>query len=482
MPEKRIDEFDEQTLMAPTDLMWSGNPSTGKLRKITQANFFASMPDLTPADVASALPYVVSAATGDGTTDDTTILQAELDAAGVLAATASISDKVAEVHLVPSKWYRAVGLSVPDHVALRCNGAKLQANGAGTLVTLAGLYSQISDGALWGINPTTTTDEAVHMHSSGGWQRVERCSFDAFGGSAILCEAGASWIADNLAFGCVTNAAALAVPTGVLHIDAHDCWIQNGEYNASKQAGMSASGNAYAVVLHGGTHMLTSVIGEISDHGFYVNSTETRLTACRADLNRGHGFVLAGSSTGSLVGCLALRNSNQTTNTYDGFNFANGTNWQVDGCRASSLGADAWAHRWGFNDATSGASNNNRFGPTNRSTVHATGAISVSDSSGSHVTCDEGPFVGIPAAATTYNLQTYGWPATRLYFQNVGAVSFTNWTNGVTGQLLIVKGDGQTTFVHDGVNIRTKTAANTLAAANTYYQFIRAGSVWEQVV
>jgi hypothetical protein len=439
---------------------------------------------MTPTRVKDVMPGINVwnyGAVGDGSTSDTAAIGSAITAAAALVNSASGADKQIPVNLMPGKNYRAVGLSVPNHVVLKGNGSKIQGNGAGTIVTLADTKAELWDTTIWGATASTVST-GVHLTSTGYWKKVLRCSFDSLGGSAILSESIGSWIHDVLAYGCVTNDAALASPTGVLHLDTTDNWVQNCELNASNQAGMSASGKAYAVVLEGGTHMLNNVVAELSDHGFYVDSTETRLIGCRADLNRGHGFVLSANSGGSLVGCLALRNSNETTNTYDGYNFANGSNWQVDGCRAVSLSVDAWKHRWGFNDATSGLTNNNRFGPTNRSSNHTTGAISVSSSSGSHVMATNGPVVAVAAAATTFSVQPHGWPSTNFALSSVAPVNMTNFTNGVDGQRITIRGDGQTTFVHDGVNIFTNTFGNVLSANFKMYDFVRIGSAWFQML
>jgi hypothetical protein len=439
---------------------------------------------ITPLRVKDVMPGINVwnyGAVGDGSTSDTAAIGSAITAAAAIVNSASGADTQIPVNLMPGKNYRAVGLSIPNHVILKGNGSKIQGNAAGTIVTLADTKAELWDATIWGATPTTVST-GVHLNSTGYWKKVLRCSFDSLGGSAIFGESIGAWIHDVLAYGCVTNDAALVAPTGVLHLDTTDCWVQNCELNASKQGGMSASEFAYAVVLEGGTHMLNNVVAEISDHGFYVDSTETRLIGCRADLNRGHGFVLSANSGGSLTGCLSLRNSNETTNTYDGYNFANGSNWQVDGCRAVSLSVDAWKHRWGFNDAASGLTNNSRYGPTNRSSNHTTGAISVSSSSGSHVIATNGPVVAVAAAATTFDTAPHGWPSTNFALSSVAPVSMTNFTNGVDGQRITIRGDGQTTFVHDGVNIFTNTFGNVLSANFKMYDFVRIGSAWFQML
>lgn len=412
-------------------------------------------------------------AVGNGTTNDTAAIQAALTAAGALAGPSAVDDQ-AEVHLVGGSRYLCIGLSIPARVTLVGHGARLTASAAGTMVTLAGAYAQVDNVQFVGMGGATAV-EGVYVQT-GGRSAVRKCSFDQLSGSAIRVRAPAAWIEDCFAQNCLLDDAALAVPTGVLDVNTTDCWIVNSEFTASQPA-ISASGNAYAVVLAGSMHSAHGVIAEISDHGWYISASNTRITNCRADLNRGHGWVFAANSSGDLVACDAVSNSRDTTNTWDGFNFANTSRWAVEACKASTTGN---THRYGFNDATSSGSVYNQFGPACGSVGHGTTAISVGNFAGSRVAAVDGPFLDMTAGATTWDVQIRGWPSTRWNLTSASPVNFTDFTNEVTGMRILVCGDGQTTFVHNTATIRMKAGANLLAAANTIYEFVSRNGVWFQ--
>lgn len=433
-------------------------------------------------DVVPQIDVSLYGAVGDGS-DETVKLQAAIDAASALVSAGSSIDIEAFVICGIGKTYRAVGLIVPKAVKLILNGSKIRppVGSTGTVIQCQGTRSGVYDGVVWG-DTTVSNNMGIHLSSisSGSRQEVKHVNFDNLGGRAILCEAVASRIEDVVAQGCLGADSALGVPTGVLEINTTDCWVKNCEFTAS-QAALSASGNAYAVVLKGGTHMLDHVVGEISDHGFYIDGLRHSLVGCRADLNFGHGFVFAGASGGRLTGCLSLRNSRQTTATYDGYNFALNSRWRVVASTAECLAAEP-QHRYGFEDAGNSYSTYNQFDSTCFSTLHATAAIHTLDFGGAKVKCADGPFVRAADGATTVDLQQYGWPSNNWRLMSTSAVNLTDFTNHVPGQRISVRGDGFTTFVHNTAVMRLLSGANTLAAANTIYEFIvDEGGVWIQI-
>jgi hypothetical protein len=413
----------------------------------------------------------ISGAVLDNTTDDTTAIQAALTIVGTGVGAGSTGHR--GVLKFPHKSQcKAVGLVVPDRVIVEANGSRIQANAAGTIMTL-GLSSELRDATIVGMGAGTANDGV----KADGYHAVIRdCLADNLSGRAFILSENGCYLIDSFAQNCLLGAATLVAPTGVVEIEDTDCWIRGGEYTASRTT-LSASGFAYAIAVQstGVNSIIEGAIAEVSDHGVYIAGSITRLIGVRADLNRGHGFVLASGSS-QLVGCLAVSNGRQTTNTYDGFTITGGVH-VFTGCMASSTGN---THRYGFNDASVSGSNWSSFDAANQALGNGTAAVKVDNFAGGHVTTSTGPFLGITAAATTWNVQSNRWPHSNWFFQNTGAVSFTDFTNEVSGMRLSVFGDGFTTLVHNTGTIRMLAAANLLLAANTVYEFVNRNGVWYQ--
>jgi hypothetical protein len=428
-------------------------------------------------------------AVGNGA-DDTTKIQAALDYALTLSQHdgAAFPDREPVVTFPPDNYYSVTGISIPQGVVLDLQGGELRAlAGTNQLVTLNGDRAGIRNGFLQALAaPTGVT--AVHIPATTFQGKVDNVWFNSFGRSAILIEGNAAWITQCWAQNCLLDAASLAVPTGVLHIEgtaANDNWVRDCEFCASRTT-MSTPGFAYAVVALGKTCVFDGVVGEISDHGWYVASPLLKMTNCRGDLNRGHGFVFSAGG-GSVVGCNALNNGRETTNTYDGFRIestGSAANQQPTysfvACRADITTGNN--HKYGF-DATSA---NNGFYPTLasscRSIGHGTRAVAVVTAGGALVEAEGGQFTPIPAAAVSCDVQQYGWPHSNWKLSSVSAVNFVTFQNSVPGMRLSVIGDGFTTFLHNvagGFDMRAN--ANLLAATGDLYEFMWSGSAWVQV-
>lgn len=413
-------------------------------------------------------------------TDDTAALQKVLDRALTFSQHdgAFFPDREPVVYLPPDVFYNTTGITVPQGVILDMNGSEIRGiAGATKLITLGGDRAGVRNGFLQAlVAPTGVT--AVHIPVGSFQCTVERMVFNSFGQSAILVEGNAAWINRCWAQNCVKDADTLSVETGALHvaISGNDCWVRDCEFSASRTA-LSSSGKAYAVVLLGKVGTYDGIIGEISDHGWFITGLGNRITGCRADLNRGHGFVFSGGS-GALVNCLALDNGRETTNTYDGFNISGTTPvFQFAACVARITTGNT--HRFGFNDTASNFANRSMFDSTCKSVGHGTAAIQTVDLAGGAVKCADGPFLPVTAASTTWDVQTYnGWPTSNWELSSVAPVNFTDFTRHVSGMRLVVRGDGQTTFVHNAAVMAMKSGANTLAASGTYYQFINRQGVW----
>lgn len=484
-------------LVRDVDRLKRGTGSTetpGTVQLATTAETIAgllSTKAVTPAAFKAALPFIdadTHGAVGDGSTDDTAAITAALAAATAAQqfGGALTLDRMPEVHLNPRKRYEVSALTVPAGVKLMGNGAELIASATGTVVTMGGDYAEIHDVLIRGLGAGTALT-GITIPSTTTWAKVKDCKFDSFAGSAISIAGNAARLENCFAQNCVLDDDALASPTGVLHIEgssANDVWVLNSEFTASNTA-LSDSENAYAVVLLGKACTLQGVVAEISDHGYYINGSHNKIIGCRADLNRGHGFVFAGGD-GDVTGCSSLSNGRETTNTYDGYNITAGS-YRFAACSANVLSTlTAVKHRYGFNDSTSTTTNPvSHFDASCWSDQHATNAINVADPGGK-VMATQGPFLNTSGTGTTWDVQTYRWPHSCWNLAAGSARNLSTLTNGVPGQRVVLRGDGNTTLVHNGSfganTLRLAGAADVLTATHTLYEFVFVGGgFWVQV-
>jgi hypothetical protein len=417
--------------------------------------------------------------------DDTTMIQTVLNAAAAIASPNRVSDYAdglnIRVKLVSGYVYSAIGLTVPVGVCLDLNGStiKTPTGTSGTLVTVQGVRSTVTNGQMLGNGGggAGTYTEGVLVANTSGFATVTNLTFRNFGGPAIRLEGGATFVQEILITNGCQSDSLFAGYTGGIHITSNDNFLLNIETGTGRNSsGKSANGYVCGVYLSGANNRWNNVLAEASDVGVYIAASSVRnmFTNCMAEINRTHGWQILG--TGTMSSCFANNNSQETNNTWDGFNFANNARFSVVGCRVESVFANK--HRYGFYDATQGTSNFNLFDSTNLSINSVTAPVFVENFAGSKITPLVGPFVAIAAAATTQDVQVYGWPYCMWNLSSTGAVNFTNFTNGVTGQVLYVCGDGFSTFVHNTGVLRTTTGANKLAAANTIYRFINRNGVW----
>jgi hypothetical protein len=417
--------------------------------------------------------------------NDTTVIQDVLNAAAAIASPNRVSDYAdglnIRVKLVSGYVYSAIGLTVPVGVCLDLNGStiKTPTGTSGTLVTIQGVRSTVTNGQMLGNGPggAGTYTEGVLVANTSEFATVTNLTFRNFGGPAIRLEGPVAWLDSILITNACMSDSLFAGYTGAIHITSNDNFLSSIEVGTGRNSlGKSPNGYVCAVFLNAANNRFINVLAEASDVGFYIGVSGVRcmFATCMAEINRTHGWQILG--TGVMSSCFANNNSQETTNTWDGFNFANNSKFSVVGCRAENPMANK--HRYGFYDATNGTSNFNTFSADNLSIGHTTAPLFVENFAGSKVTPLVGPFVAIAAAATTQDVQVYGWPYCMWNLSSTGAVNFTDFTNGVTGQVLYVCGDGFSTFVHDTGVLRTTTGANKLAAANTIYRFINRNGVW----
>jgi len=305
---------------------------------------------------------------------------------------------------------------------------------------------------------------------------VRWCSFNNFADNAIKTDSDVigCTFQQNYAINCLLDRTR-AAKEGVLDVDGTDHRILEGEYTASVSALTDSNARCGAVVIRGGQHFVSNVVAEISDFGIATIgiTSEIRVFNARADLNYGNGFEISDST--QMVNCDALRNGRETTNTYDGFSVTGVGNSFVS-CRAVSLSADAWKHRYGFSDTLSSDSNKNYYDALCRSSQHATAAWNLSTSAGACHMAMTGPAKSFTNADTTPSVEDYG----TFREVNSGATSITTFDDGFQGQeITVLATTVNTTFVN-GATLITSTGANVVTAVNRLYRFKFINTAWHQ--
>lgn len=355
-----------------------------------------------------------------GGVDTTTALQAALAYAETLLQHdgAFAPDREPRVVVPPGDYYSVSGITIPQGVVLDMQGGELRAlAGTTTLVTAAGDRSGICNAFLQDLTLSANTT-AVRL--LGFQSQVRNVVFNKFGGPAIRVEKNAARIHDVWAQNCLGSADTLSAPTGVLHVDTagNDISVTGlCEVSASRLT-MSASGFAYGVVAKGKLGNYHGVIAEISDHGWYITELGNKFTACRGELNMGHGFVFDGGS-GPVVGCYAWNNGRSATNTFDGFNVA-GTSPRYEFMVCEAVITAGNTHRYGFSDA--GTSSTSTAMGCN-STGHGTAALSGMRATMWGTNTPEG---AVAAPVGSLFLRTNGGAGTTLYIKESGTGN-TGW-------------------------------------------------------
>jgi hypothetical protein len=418
-----------------------------------------------PVTVATGLDYT-------GATDQTSALQAILNAAS--AAAAAVSTYTAATVITMPGVLKLTGLTLPAQVNWEAENTKIVAGGSGAVITTAGDRWRLAGPTFAGGGAGVGANGIV-VASGCHYGIIEQVSFDQFSGRALLLASGsmACTVRDLFAQNCLLTTAGLAAKTGVLEIAGTDHHIYgNVEVTASRSSLSSGSAFAGAVVVSGSANFLEHTLAEISDFGFNVSGADNTLTGCRADLNRGHGFELSGGGC-TYTGCIALRNGRETDNTYDGFNVTAGVS-VFSGCLADSSSGGGFTHRYGFNDTQNSDASKNLYVGV-RSLGHSTKAFN-NAAFGAAFGIGNHPRAGLPTGATPSVDQI-----TNAYCQNGGATTITNFLNGVGGQQLTIYGDGNTTIQHNGSPIVLKGGVNATPAGGQSLTLLLSNGTWFEI-
>lgn len=428
-------------------------------------------------------------AQGDGVADDTTAVQAAIDAADTAAqAIDSNLRRDATVYFPPGN-YLVSNITVPTCVTLVGNTATLQAisGTTGYLVTFTdGYYGGMRTLRLQGANLTDnlgavqTSDERRHI-------LIERNIIENFRGRAVYLQGNNPRVKGNYMAGLLGDQTALATYTGVLHLasTANDCVIADNEINAGRWhespeylTEPTAAHDMFVcavAVITAGFGMFRNNIAENAETGFYFNTPQQiHMSGNRSEFNWGHGYWFVGSGSGRIEGCLSLENSKVGTGEWDGFHFGDGDvadqpKYQITNCVSKSnvgIFGSYVQHRYGFYDI---GVNNNNFNTF--VSIRSEGDVAeLAQRASTPVSC--GATYSVPNAHSALPMSG-ATPSVfnRTWFRCSGSTTITAFIGAARGQMFHVLGNGSVT-VENNSDIVLLSGANTALANGKWYTFL----------
>lgn len=303
-------------------------------------------------------------AVGDGVHDDTPNIQAAINSGAAVVEYPHPDDfyKTTEpLYPIANQLHRGRGGYQDQHVSTSRLVRIYKTVAEGPVFYLEGADCVgFRDLAIRGTASTSdTTEMGIYGHSSRK-ASISQCHLFGFGGSGIRCDreigvpAGSWWVDKNLTTGCVYADGDLADYVGAIHLNAHDHWVTNNEFNTSIDAW--DSGYRAAMVLNGSTSFITSNMFEHSEAGLVLLGeffAGNQVIGNRADHCYGHGFVIE-SESNRFIGNLSYKNSQAANDTYDGF-VNSGVRNQFLGNMALGEFDDPNQMRYGFVDMSTPA-------------------------------------------------------------------------------------------------------------------------------
>lgn len=373
------------------------------------------------------LPYVdvrTYGAKGDSTTDDTTAIQAALDAVGS-----------GGVVMIPTPaaaggYYKACGLQIPNYVTV--SGEYNAKAPTGSANRMTHIYCDQADNVFeqkstpaYGITvknfylkgEPTAHGRGVYFANCISCYIADNFMIQ-FGDQAILWSAGfVGRVSGNVVGGGYISSGRAGY-LGVVQVAATDVEITGNEiagpfcvpFNTGNCYGPSAMVDGYITGLYltNGKQMVSNNLFEFVEHGIVNAGSNSQFYANHSEYNLGHGWYITGGSN-QIFGNSSYTNGQAADNTYDGFYVTGGHN-QFSANAVESTPATGWpSMRYGFNDVS--ADNSvlnwaNRYDASNQALNVATAKYNVSGSTQKIVPL----MVALPAGNSEDTLNTLTSP------------------------------------------------------------------------
>jgi parallel beta-helix repeat protein len=316
-------------------------------------------------------------ATGNGSTNDSTNVQAAITAAAVNGG----------IVFFPPGTYKC-NITVPNGVTLLGAGfgwcapgitpipsTLKSASGTGATavvtITLSGGGTEASriQGLLIQGNNTGTSDVGLLIPNATGNGTVEviDTAFANFGQQAILQNGPGGHLVMNM---CIVEGAlsdkTSAIRRGAIEIHASNAQLTNVEVGAGVVNGATitnAALNNCALMIDGTYGIYTGVVAEEAELGIYLTSAASANTfvSCNANLNAGHGWLINDAGNNVFSNCQASNNGQATASTYDGFNLSAASGPNLFSNTLCIINGGFLAGRYGINDASTALPGNSYF-------------------------------------------------------------------------------------------------------------------------
>lgn len=297
------------------------------------------------ADIVSANDYLV----GDGVADDSVACQALIDALSAQGAGCIIFPRNKyKLNVIERKGVSFVGASGGASRGMGVSSSTVNRWMTTFIAAAPGWIVDTVQETSYGIGINGIDFQGGGLAMPGGGVRirpgnnapiVRACLFNNFADEGLYADSLIGRYSDLATTNCLLSRTRSA-ETGTIRIEGADNFVERVQGNAGITGIVSANLYLGGIYIGGANNYCSHLEGELSEVGIITRATGAahKLTACRADLNFGPGFV----GTAMYSNCHSLNNSNGTSGTYDGF-VTEGASAQYDGCRAVG------AHRYGLN-------------------------------------------------------------------------------------------------------------------------------------
>lgn len=317
-------------------------------------------------------------AKGDGTTDDTTAINAA--SAAVNTITNGTYAQGATLFF-PAGEYLVTSALTPPKSNVRWMGAGgavwSTSNPSASVIKTTLTGAALLD--LGSTNNSNITIENLGFHGAGGINplshciygasvpliRIKGCQFSNWGGCAIkILNGTGKWLENVEVTNTLLGYASLVAQTGSVHLEGsennlYECNLNGPAFSLSTH-GSYGSGYAAALYINGAPNTLHKCVAAFAQVGVYfdtnVTASPTFITDSRAEFNQGHGWVINGNRI-LFANCQAFHNSQDTDNTYDGFSNAYYLNSFVN-CIVEGNSGATYQQRYAFTDASNTTANN----------------------------------------------------------------------------------------------------------------------------